>query len=131
MVVPCTADKIVAFVTLQTPDQITIFDNRHNKPFLSLKYSSEVLEVKYRQDYLVVCLLEKIIIYKFSDIKNKQYKFKTIPNPYGAVCVATGENKIIAFPGEEDRGDIVSYNIDKDSTNCIFTGFVNNGYQIT
>jgi hypothetical protein len=62
------------------PNKVMVWDDHQNRCIGELSFKSEVKAVKLRRDKVVVVLLKKIYVYRFSDLKLLD-QIPTIENP--------------------------------------------------
>lgn len=81
------------------PNIVKIWDDHQNRAIGELMFRSEVKAVKLRRDRVVVVLLHKIYVYRFSDLKLLD-QISTLKNPRGLVALCPDSNNVVlACPG--------------------------------
>lgn len=80
------------------PNKVMVWDDHQNRCIGELSFKSEVKAVKLRRDKVVVVLLKKIYVYRFSDLKLLD-QIPTIENPKGLVALCPdSSNTVLACP---------------------------------
>lgn len=78
---------------------VKIWDDHQNRAIGELMFRSEVKAVKLRRDRVVVVLMHKIYVYRFSDLKLLD-QISTLKNPKGLVALCPDTNNVVlACPG--------------------------------
>ena len=78
-----------------------IWDNEIHRCIGELMFKNEVKAVKLRRDHVVVVLLQKVYVYRFSDLKLLD-QITTLPNPRGLVSLCPdSSHTVLACPGQE------------------------------
>eukprot|EP00619_Florenciella_sp_RCC1007_P009239 CAMPEP_0205908176 /NCGR_PEP_ID=MMETSP1325-20131115/3034_1 /ASSEMBLY_ACC=CAM_ASM_000708 /TAXON_ID=236786 /ORGANISM="Florenciella sp., Strain RCC1007" /LENGTH=433 /DNA_ID=CAMNT_0053274345 /DNA_START=49 /DNA_END=1350 /DNA_ORIENTATION=- len=81
------------------PNIVKIWDDHQNRAIGELMFRSEVKAVKLRRDRVVVVLLHKIYVYRFSDLKLLD-QISTLKNPKGLIALCPdASNVVLACPG--------------------------------
>lgn len=81
------------------PNIVKIWDDHQNRAIGELMFRSEVKAVKLRRDRVVVVLMHKIYVYRFSDLKLLD-QISTLKNPRGLVALCPdSSNVVLACPG--------------------------------
>ena len=118
-------------ITVTNDFQYRIWDNRTDVKLTKAVFSQNIIDVKYRSDYFCIILENKINIMPVKDLSNK-HKFTTRPNTFGVAAFSKNEDiRLCAFPGDEEEGDIVIYNLDTKNKTSIFANYSKNGYDLT
>jgi WD40 repeat protein len=81
------------------PNIVKIWDDHQNRAIGELMFRSEVKAVKLRRDRVVVVLLHKIYVYRFSDLKLLD-QISTLENPRGLIALCPDSSSVVlACPG--------------------------------
>ena len=81
------------------PNVVKIWDDHQNRAIGELMFRSEVKAVRLRRDRVVVVLLNKIYIYRFSDLKLLD-QISTLENPKGLIALCPDSSSVVlACPG--------------------------------
>lgn len=93
---------------------VKIWDDHQNRAIGELVFRSEVRAVKLRRDRVVVVLLFKIYVYRFSDLKLLD-QIPTTKNPKGLIALCPDANNVVlACPGvKEGHVRVELYDIKK------------------
>jgi WD40 repeat protein len=64
-----------------------------------LEFTEKVTGVRIRKEYILVTIVNKAYLYRFSDLE-LVYSFETVANPHGACAMSYGDATIVAVPGD-------------------------------
>ncbi|CAM9134722.1 unnamed protein product, partial [Ectocarpus fasciculatus] len=80
-------------------NKVMIWDNEIHRCIGELMFKNEVKAVKLRRDHVVVVLLQKVYVYRFSDLKLLD-QITTLPNVRGLVSLCPdSSHTVLACPG--------------------------------
>ena len=80
-------------------NKVMIWDDHQSRCIGELMFKSEVKAVKLRRDKVVVVLVTKIFVYRFSDLKLLD-QITTLANPKGLIGLCSdSSNCVLACPG--------------------------------
>lgn len=80
-------------------NKVMIWDDLQDKCIGELMFKSEVLAVKMRRDRIVVVLMTKVYVHRFSDLKLLD-QIATLPNSKGLISLCPdASNNVLAVPG--------------------------------
>lgn len=98
------------------PNIVKIWDDHQNRAIGELMFRSEVKAVKLRRDRVVVVLLNKIYVYRFSDLKLLD-QISTLDNPKGLIALCPDSSSVVlACPGVT-KGKFSSRKLDASGSN--------------
>lgn len=90
----------MALIVLSGFVQVMIWDNEIHRCIGELMFKNEVKAVKLRRDHVVVVLLQKVYVYRFSDLKLLD-QITTLPNTRGLVSLCPdSSHTVLACPGK-------------------------------
>ena len=87
------------------PNIVKKWDDHQNRAIGELMFRSEVKAVKLRRDRVVVVLLSKIYVYRFSDLKLLD-QISTLKNPKGLVALSPDSSSIVLACLGVTRGNV-------------------------
>ncbi len=80
-------------------NKVFIWDDHQSRNIGELTFKTEVKAVKLRRDRVVVVLMQKVYVYRFSDLKMVDH-ITTIVNPRGLVSLCSDNaHNVLAVPG--------------------------------
>lgn len=86
-------------------NKVFIWDDHQSRNIGELTFKTEVKAVKLRRDRVVVVLMQKVYVYRFSDLKMVD-QITTTVNPRGLVSLCSDNaHNILAVPGV-NKGDV-------------------------
>ena len=87
-------------------NKITIYDNHQGKIMSQIRFNSEVLRVKIRNDVIIGVLIDKIYIINIVTLETIDV-FETYINPQGIFSISNISNELyIAFPYAKSKGKV-------------------------
>ena len=105
-------------------NKVMIWDDHQSRCIGELMFKSEVKAVKLRRDKVVVALITKIFVYRFSDLKLLD-QITTLANPKGLIGLcADSSNCVLACPGLS-KGSIRIELYDLSKGICVYAVVVN------
>lgn len=80
-------------------NKVFIWDDHQSRNIGELTFKNEVKAVKLRRDRVVIVLMQKVYVYRFSDLKMVD-QIATLANPKGLVSLcADNAHNVLAVPG--------------------------------
>ena len=99
-------------------NKIIIYDNHQGKIVSQIRFNSEVIKVKIRNDTIIGVIIDKIYIFNISTLETIDV-FDTYYNPQGIFSISNQSTELlIAFPHAKSKGKIQveEYIITKDES---------------
>eukprot|EP01129_Flabellula_baltica_P014052 TRINITY_DN6655_c0_g1_i1.p1 TRINITY_DN6655_c0_g1~~TRINITY_DN6655_c0_g1_i1.p1 ORF type:complete len:197 (-),score=18.33 TRINITY_DN6655_c0_g1_i1:527-1117(-) len=94
-------------VPMYPTNKVFIWDDKQGRNIAELAFSTEVMAVRLTREVIVVALMTKVYIYKFSDLSIlHEFRIETVANPKGLLCVRTVEDKTLICCLGENIGEV-------------------------
>ncbi|GMH74862.1 hypothetical protein TL16_g06577 [Triparma laevis f. inornata] len=87
------------------PNKVMIWDDHQNKCIGELSFRQKVIAVKLRRDRVVVALLARIYVYRFSDLALLD-QFNTLNNPKGLLALSPDSSSTVLACPSITRGHV-------------------------
>ncbi|CAI2366945.1 unnamed protein product [Moneuplotes crassus] len=147
LIIPCSNGNIISYIenssnTECEPEKearkeyLVIYNHLKNTQVAKLRFSKEVLDIRYMKSTLIIVQSYSVKIVKMDDYKNPTI-IKTAENLYGAIGITfcaetkTDESQLIACPGSESDADVFVIDIKDDTRYCFFPGYATYQYVVT
>ncbi|GMI46388.1 hypothetical protein TrCOL_g11173 [Triparma columacea] len=87
------------------PNKVMIWDDHQNKCIGELSFRQRVIAVKLRRDRVVVALLSRVYVYRFSDLALLD-QFNTLNNPKGLLALSPSSSSTVLACPSITRGHV-------------------------
>ena len=119
----CTSLVAIAgsWKSSSAPTTLRIFNMKRKSIICELNFPSPILNVKMNRKRLVVVAIDKIYVYEITTLR-KLNVIDTLENPRGVAALSSSsENNLFACPSQQNRGDLLVFDLLKMTPKCLLT----------
>jgi hypothetical protein len=87
------------------PNKVMVWDDHQNRCIGELSFKQKVIAVKLRRDRVVVALLTRVYVYRFSDLALLD-QFNTLANPRGLLALSPDSSSTVLACPSITRGHV-------------------------